>query len=150
MSSELNFVLLPFGELSTEQLYEIMALRQEVFIVEQTCPYQDADFKDQKCLHLMGYHADELVAYTRLVPPAVSYEGYSSIGRVVSKSKIRGTGIGKVLMKESIEQCHKHYPNYRIKISAQEYLRKFYESFGFKSNGDFYDEDDIPHMAMIL
>jgi len=141
---------LSFEQLSLEQLYATMRLRQEVFVVEQDCSYLDADGKDQLSYHLLIYIKDELAAYTRLVPPGVSYEDFASIGRVVNAEKFRGQGIGKTLMETSIETCKKLFPNTDIKISAQCYLQKFYSEFGFEDLGIRYDEDGIPHMAMML
>jgi len=150
MESKLNYLLKPFSELSTTELYDIMALRQEVFIVEQDCPYLDADGKDLLAHHLMAYKGKELMCYTRLLNKGISYDKYASIGRVVNSPKIRGKGEGLPLMIKSIEACKKLYPAIDIKISAQCYLQGFYEKLGFESNGDFYDEDEIPHMGMIL
>ncbi len=144
------FSYLPFQELSLQQLYQIMQLRQEVFVVEQNCPYLDADGKDQVGYHLMGQDTNsQLMAYTRLLPKGISYEQYVSIGRVVTSPKTRGTGIGKLLMQESLKAIEALFPATDIKISAQCYLIKFYESFGFQTVGESYLEDDIPHIAMI-
>lgn len=150
MDSKLNYLLKTFSELSTTELYDILALRQEVFIVEQDCPYLDADGKDSIAHHLMAYKGKELMCYTRILDKGISYDQYSSIGRVVNSSKIRGKGEGFQLMVKSIEACKELFPSTDIKISAQVYLRAFYEKLGFVSNGDFYDEDNIPHMGMIL
>lgn len=139
-----------FAELSLTELYDLMVLRQEVFIVEQDCPYQDADGKDQDSLHVLGYDGELLVAYTRIVPPGVSYEKYASIGRVVNKQSHRRLGLGKSLMDYSIKLTKVTHPSHPIKISAQEYLTKFYSGLGFKVIGEGYLEDDIPHVAMIL
>lgn len=147
--NEINFFCLPFPDLSLEQLYEIMALRQDVFVVEQDCPYLDADGKDYESYHLFGKNEiGKIVAYTRLVPKGVSYENYVSIGRVVTAQSIRKKGAGKDLMHASIDWCKKLFPEEKIKISAQCYLDKFYTNLGFVATGDFYDEDGIPHMAM--
>lgn len=147
----LIFSCLPFYQLSPFELYEIMALRQEVFIVEQNCPYLDADGKDPGSWHLMGRDASgKLICYTRLLPEGISYAGYVSIGRVVSAPSARGTGAGKILMRRSIEMCAHLFGNQPIKIGAQSYLVKFYESFGFRSTGEEYLEDGIPHTKMIL
>jgi ElaA protein len=141
----------PFKQLTVHQLYDIMALRQEVFIVEQNCPYLDADGKDQDSWHLMIHDdAGKLIAYTRLLPRGLAYPEYASIGRVVSSPAARGTGIGKHLMQLSIEQCRILFPNDPIKIGAQSYLLRFYEGFGFYSTGENYLEDGIPHTKMIL
>jgi ElaA protein len=147
----LTFSCLPFDQLSPFELYDIMALRQEVFIVEQNCPYLDADRKDFQSWHLMGRNAEgKLVAYTRLLPKGLAYEAYVSIGRVVTSPLARGTGAGKILMQRSIEMCRHLFGNQAIKIGAQSYLLKFYESFGFQSTGEEYLEDGIPHTKMIL
>lgn len=138
-----------FKNLSLEELYAIMALRQAVFIVEQDCPYLDADGKDQFCWHLMGHENGDLVTYTRLVPRGVSYEEYPSIGRVITAQKVRGRGLGVGLMKESIRQCAVLFGKSAIKIGAQCYLLKFYNSLGFEAVGESYLEDGIPHISMI-
>lgn len=146
----IEFICLPFSKLSLEQLYDIMVLRQEVFVVEQDCPYLDADGKDQLSWHLMGYDEQrQLVAYTRLVPKGISYENYVSIGRVANAETVRGKGVGKQLMKESIVWSQKLFPRESIKISAQSYLLKFYTELGFQAVGEEYMEDNIPHTAMI-
>ncbi len=144
----MTFIWKQFNELSLEQLYAIMRLRQEVFTVEQDCAYLDADGKDQNSLHLMLYEDDELIGYTRIVPPGISYNQYSSIGRVVTSIIARGRGIGHKLMKKSIELTLEYHPNITIKISAQEHLEKFYNSHGFSKVGNGYIEDGIPHIAM--
>ena len=146
----LSFSCLPFADLTPQELYDIMALRQEVFIVEQNCPYLDADGKDPYCWHLTGRNAEgKLVCYTRLLPRGLAYEAYTSIGRVVSSPLARGTGAGKILMQRSIEMCVHLFGNQSIKIGAQSYLVKFYEGFGFQSTGEEYLEDGIPHTKMI-
>ncbi len=139
-----------YKDLLLEELYDIMRIRQEVFIVEQDCPYLDADSKDQAAWHLMGYKEGELVAYTRLLPKGVSYEDYLSIGRVVTAEKGRGKGYGVKIMRESILKIKMIFGDQPIKISAQSYLLKFYNDFGFEPTGDEYLEDGIPHTAMIL
>ncbi len=139
-----------FDELSLEELYDIMNIRQRVFIVEQACYYLDADYKDNKSLHLMFYKEGYLVAYCRLVPPNISYPGDSSIGRVVTDLSVRSTGIGKVLMKKAIALCLNTWPNHTIRISAQSYLKKFYSNLNFTAIGEEYMEDMIPHIEMYL
>jgi ElaA protein len=147
----MTFKCVPFDSLTVRELYDIMALRQEVFVVEQNCPYLDADGKDLKGWHLMLFNNEErLSAYTRLLPKGVSYDDYASIGRVVSSTHARGTGVGKAVMQESIKQMEQLFPNQLVKIGAQSYLLKFYESLGFESTGEEYLEDDIPHTSMIL
>lgn len=137
-----------FEELSNLELYELMQLRNEVFVVEQDCVYQDADGKDLQSTHLLGYEENELAAYVRIVPESVSYEGYCSIGRVVVSPKHRRKEYGKAVMNKSIEICKKEYAE-NIKISAQCYLEKFYTELGFEVVSEQYLEDDIPHYAML-
>jgi ElaA protein len=137
-----------FDSLTPHELYAILRLRSEVFVVEQNCVFQDMDNKDQNCYHLMGWKNGILIAYTRLVPPGISYNE-ASIGRVVTSSVARGSGAGKLLMQKSIEELEKLCGKGIIKIGAQLYLKKFYESFGFKQTGDVYDEDGIDHIHMI-
>jgi ElaA protein len=143
----IHWVFKPFNELSVHELYAIMHLRQEVFIVEQNCPYLDADGKDLKSYHLLGYLSNELVAYSRIVPPGVSYDEVS-IGRVVTSTQHRKMAYGRQLMVESIKQIESLYGPVPIRIGAQQYLRMFYESFGFVQSGEPYLEDGIPHIIM--
>ena len=144
----MNWALKNFDSLTPHELYAILQLRAEVFAVEQDCVYQDMDNKDQVCLHLMGWQNDQLVAYTRLVPPGFSYTE-PSIGRVVTSPDARRTGLGKTLMEKSIAEISRLYGKTSIKIGAQLYLKKFYESFDFEQSGDVYDEDGIDHILMI-
>ena len=154
----IQYTCVPFKQLTVSQLYDIMALRQLVFAVEQNCPYLDADGKDRYGWHLMARDTSqlneegdgELVAYTRLLPIGVSYPDYASIGRVVNSPKVRGKGVGKILMQESIKWMNQLYPNEPVKIGAQTYLLAFYTSWGFVSTGEEYLEDNIPHTIMIL
>lgn len=140
-----------FSELSTNELYDIMALRQIVFVVEQDCPYLDADGKDLVSHHVLAYDSSGLLgAYARIVPPDTSYKDYSSIGRVVSSQASRGKGIGKQLMSQTIMLTKELYPDNHIKISAQVYILEFYRNLGFVEQGKVYMEDDIPHQAMTL
>jgi len=139
-----------FNELTLEELYQMMIVRQEVFVVEQNCPYLDADDKDQKCFHVLGYENNDLIAYARLVPKGVSYENSVSIGRILTTEKGRGKGVGKGLVQFSIDETKRLFNATEITISAQCYLIKFYKSFGFKIVGEEYLEDDIPHIKMLL
>lgn len=139
----------PFKELSPFELYAILQLRNEVFVVEQNCVFQDADDKDQLAIHLMGWKENKLVAYTRLFDKGLTYDK-ASIGRVVSSSTVRGSGIGKELMSESIQLLYSILGKQPIKIGAQFYLKKFYESFGFQQTSDIYLEDGIEHIEMVL
>jgi ElaA protein len=138
-----------FQELSVEELYSILRLRSDVFVVEQNCVFLDLDNKDQYCYHIMGWEGKNLVASTRLVPKGISYPDYHSIGRVVNSRDYRGMGLGKELMEYSIEKCNEHFGNGPIKIGAQLYLNKFYKSLGFEQTSDIYDEDGIDHIEMI-
>ncbi len=144
----IRFECRKFSELTPHQLYEIIYLRNEVFVVEQNCVFQDADHKDQDAFHLMAFIDDDLAGYTRLLPKELSYDEMS-IGRVVTSPKYRRTGIGKKLMEASINKCHELFGEGAIKIGAQLYLKHFYESFGFKQEGEGYLEDGIPHIYMI-
>ncbi len=145
---KMNWTLKTFDSLTPQELYALLRLRSEVFVVEQNCVFLDMDNKDQQCHHLLGWQNNTLVAYTRLVPPGLSY-AEPSIGRVVSSPAARGTGAGKLLMDKSIEKIIELYGNTPIKIGAQLYLKSFYESFGFVQTGDVYDEDGIDHIEMI-
>lgn len=145
---DVTWMCLSFAELSTAQLYDILQLRSEVFVVEQDCVYQDLDGKDKQSLHVCGYYGDTLAAYARLVPPGLSYRE-PSIGRVLTKKEYRASGLGKQLMNESITQINRNYPPAAIRISAQLYLLKFYTSLGFISRSEPYMEDGIPHVEMV-
>ncbi len=146
---QLNWVLKKFSELSVSELYAIMQLRNEVFVVEQNCVYQDADDKDQQSMHFCGWHQHKLAAYARIIPKGISY-AEASIGRVVTSPAFRGTGTGSQLMKHSINHTFKEFDCTEIKIGAQLYLNHFYTSLGFIQCSDEYLEDGIPHIAMIL
>jgi ElaA protein len=144
----IRWILKPFAELTPYELYTILQLRNEVFIVEQNCPYQDLDNKDLKSWHLMGIEDDKLIAYSRLLAPGISYSE-SSIGRIVSSPSARKTGMGKKLVEESIQQINNLFKTDSIRIGAQFYLKLFYESFGFIQDGEIYLEDNIPHIIML-
>ena len=146
----LQTILKYFDDLTVPELYDILQLREEVFQMEQNCIYKDIDDKDKKCFHLMLYKEQELVAYCRLVPAGISYDGYASIGRVVSKPIYRKDGFGRQLMEQAMQKMTQVFPHLSIKIYAQAYLQKFYESFGFVRVSDEYMEDDIPHIAMVF
>lgn len=146
---QLAWLLKEFNELTTAELYAIMKLRNEVFVVEQNCIYQDADDKDPLCFHFMGWDDTTLVAYTRIIPPGISYE-LSGIGRVVTAATHRKAGIGRELMNLSIAHTFKLFDCTAIKIGAQVYLADFYASLGFIPAGKQYLEDGIPHIEMLL
>ncbi|SDC01570.1 GNAT family N-acetyltransferase [Niabella drilacis] len=145
---DIGWVCRSFDQLTLTELYAILQLRAAVFVVEQACMYQDVDGKDPNAFHLTGNYNGAVVAYTRLLPPGISYSE-PSIGRVVVASSHRALGIGKMLMQRSIEECHRLFGEKPIRISAQLYLKTFYRSFGFEPAGDIYDEDGIPHIEMV-
>ena len=139
-----------YNHLKISELYDIMALRQVVFVIEQNCPYLDADGKDQYSHHLMGYpQPDLLVAYTRIVNPGIVYDEVS-IGRVITAQSHRNVGLGIVLMEESMKYVVELYGDVPIRISAQEHLKKFYAKFGFEQVSGSYLDDGIPHIEMLV
>ena len=143
----MEWILKKFDNLTVDELYAILQLRSEVFIVEQNCVYLDPDGKDQQAWHLIGTEKDIVIAYTRILAPGVSYTD-PSIGRVVTSPSKRRSGLGRELMERSIEQCEKLFGKKSITLSAQVYLKKFYESLGFIGVGDEYLDDGIPHIKM--
>ena len=145
---KLDFKIKSFTELDTKELYEILSLRSEVFVVEQDCVYQDMDFKDQQAFHICGYQGGELVAYTRVFGPG-EYFDQTSIGRVLVKMSHRKKDFGIQIMQSSIRYIELVYKGKDIKISAQSYLERFYKYLGFIPTGKTYLEDGIPHMEMI-
>lgn len=147
--SQLSFVCKSFHELDTFELYALLQLRSEVFVVEQNCVYQDVDGYDQAAMHLMVYKDEELCAYSRLLPPGLKYES-ASLGRVVTRQSARGDGFGRALMTSALEHSQRLWPEAAITISAQHYLEKFYQSLGFTTESEPYLEDDIPHIRMRL
>ena len=145
----INWQCKPFNQLLPLELYKIMQLRNAVFAVEQNCVYLDADDKDLSAFHLCGWHNDTLAAYSRLLPAGVDYAEIS-VGRVVTNIDYRKNGIGKILLQKAIENCFLVFGRQNIKIGAQLYLKKFYESFDFKQVSDTYLEDGIEHIKMLL
>ncbi|WP_119790310.1 GNAT family N-acetyltransferase [Flavobacterium anhuiense] len=137
-----------FDELTNHEMYNMLRLRSDVFVVEQNCPYLDLDNKDQKGFHLLYYADNKLAGVTRLLPKGVSYDEVS-IGRVVIAKSHRGLGLGVKLMEASIEGCEEKFGKGPIRISAQYHLSKFYQSLGFVEQGEVYDEDGIPHIGML-
>jgi len=144
----MEFIIKEFDALSVHELYAILQLRSEVFVVEQDCVYQDVDFKDQKALHVFGIKNDSIIAYTRIFKPG-DYFKEASIGRVVVKDSERKYGYGYDLMNASINAVQLEFNTVMVTISAQVYLTKFYNSLGFKQVGETYLEDGIPHIEMI-
>jgi ElaA protein len=145
---EIQWFLKRFDELTPQHLYAILQLRNEVFVVEQNCVFQDADDKDQDSYHLMGFYQNKLVAYTRIVPPGIIYE-QASIGRVVTSPSVRRHGAGKILMQQSIQSVYELFDKVPIKIGAQLYLKAFYQAFGFEQISEVYLEDGIEHIYML-
>lgn len=136
-----------FDELTPSELYDIIQLRNDVFVMEQQCIFQDADGVDKKCFHLSGYDGNTLAAYTRLIAPGITF-AEASIGRVVSARAYRGKAIGKELMRQSLQHCKRLFGAGPVKIGAQLYLKNFYKQFGFNGSGEVYLEDNIPHIHM--
>lgn len=142
-----KFEIKPFKALSLSELYVILQLRSEVFVVEQNCVYQDIDGKDEKALHLLGVHDGVLVAYARLFQPGDYFE-FASIGRVIVKQEYRDKKWGHDLIREAIKGISEQFGTSEITISAQLYLQRFYENHGFVQTSEMYLEDDIPHIEM--
>ena len=138
-----------FSEFTKQEFYNILVARQKVFIIEQNCNYLDCDNKDEQSYHLLGMDKNNIASYMRIIPPGISYKD-ASMGRILTTSKYRGKGLGKLLMKEGISLARKKFKISKIKISAQSYLLPFYKSFGFVAQGKEYLEDDIPHTEMVL
>jgi len=139
-----------FKDLTVDEYFEIIFLRTEIFVVEQDCPYQEVDEKDRQSFHLFGRAENgEVIGVTRILPQGISYDEVS-IGRVALKKAFRGKGIADVLMIESFNFIKKEFGEVPIRISAQEYLLKYYSKHGFKQVGEMYLEDDIPHVEMVI
>lgn len=138
-----------FEDLQAQQLYAVLRLRQEIFIVEQGVPYADIDDRDAQSLHLLGLLNKKVVAYLRALPPDLFAPGYASFGRVVVTHKMRGRGLGRLLVEKYFDRFENENSDIPIKISSQAYLKDFYASFGFVAVGAPYIEDRIPHIAMI-
>lgn len=137
----------PFDDLAPRTLYDALALRQRVFVVEQRCAYLDADGRDAGARHLLGWDADRLVAYARVLPPGARFAEHT-IGRVVVAPEARGQGLARALMRRAIASIHAAHGEVAIALSAQAHLERFYASLGFQRTGDTYDEDGIAHVDM--
>lgn len=148
MPTDLTWQCAKFSELSTTQLYAILAARSEVFVLEQNCAYLDIDGLDLDCLHLIAWKESQVAAYLRIVPPGLKYPEVS-IGRVITSQAARGSGIGKQLLAKGLEQIQVTYPGQAVLIQAQQYLEKFYQAFGFVTVSDVLLEDGIPHFMML-
>ncbi len=155
MNNKVTWQTKTFSSLSINELYDLLKLRIDVFVVEQTCYYPDLDSnkgtldRHPETLHLLGYKNNTLVAYLRILPKGQSYDDYISIGRVAIALTTRGEGIGHQLMKQALTLCQQYFPKQNIKISAQEHLIGYYQKHGFRQASDMYLEDEIPHVAMI-
>jgi ElaA protein len=145
----MNWQLKKMDELTSFELYEILKLRSQVFVVEQNCVYLDMDGIDEKSVHLYSINNENIIeAYCRIIPPNIVYKE-CSIGRVITNPKVRKKGLGKLLMQKAVDQCIIFFGDGKIKIGAQLYLKKFYEGFGFIQCSNVYDEDGIDHIKMI-
>ena len=144
---KIQWKIKPFETLSVNELYDILRLRSEIFVVEQNCVYLDLDGKDKLALHLFGEFEGKIMAYSRLFKPGISFEN-ASIGRVVVDVNCRERKLGHELMREAIVGIQLHFGESKITIGAQLYLKKFYESHGFVQTSEMYLEDDIPHIEM--
>jgi len=145
---ELKWKIKPFEALTVHELYDLLKLRSEIFVLEQNCVYLDLDGKDKKALHLIGEYDDKIVAYVRLFDAGISFDN-ASIGRVVVDANYRDRKWGHDLMREAIAAIKSNFNKDEITIGAQLYLKKFYESHGFVPSSEMYLEDDIPHIEMI-
>ena len=144
----MQIIVKSFEELTKKELYELLALRAEVFVVEQNCAYQDVDGKDLYALHILGIKDEQLVGYARIFKPGV-YFTEASVGRIVVKDSHRILGYGQQIVSASEEAIRNCFHTKKIKLSAQSYLKKFYTDMGYKSVGEEYLEDGIPHIAMV-
>ncbi len=146
--SELDWKTLPFAGLSTAELYAVLQLRTEVFVVEQACVFQDMDGADSKAVHVLGMAGDELVAYARCFPAGIKFSE-ASIGRVITRMSARGASLGHELMRQAIKCVTQQWGAQPIRIGAQARLEKFYRQHGFVTTGAPYIEDGIPHLEML-
>lgn len=144
----MNWKIKRLEELTIHELYEILRVRAEVFVVEQTCVYQDLDLKDQHAYHLFCEKDGEICAYLRILDRGVSYPEIA-IGRVLTRENVRHQGLAREMMEKAITFIRDYLNEKAIRISAQEYLKKFYESLGFRAVSDVYLEDGIPHIEMV-
>ena len=148
--SNSHFQLKIFDELNNQELYQIMQLRNQVFVLEQACAYQDLDGLDQSALHLLSKaDSGQIISYARILKPNQCNNTHCSIGRVVVSAEFRQQNLGRLLMQTAIEHARQKFPNIPLKISAQTYLTHFYLALGFVNSGHFYLEDMIPHQEMI-
>ena len=149
MTNKTNFIWHDFNSISKVELYDVLSLRQRVFIIEQDCFYEDLDYSDQDANHLLLYRDNKLIGYSRVFSPGIKYDA-ASIGRIVTDLDYRGKGYGRSITQESIKFLKNNYPESDISISAQYRLVNFYENIGFEREGSVYLEDDIDHIKMTL
>lgn len=149
MMKELSWILKPFDRLTAFELYRLLRLRSRVFVIEQQCIYLDQDERDLGAFHLMGYREESLAAYARLFAPGDYFEE-AAIGRIVIAPEFRGSGLGKVLVRKSLDIAGRLYGDAPVRIGAQRYLEQFYNDFGFRVVGETYLEDGIPHVEMVF
>ena len=149
MTNKADFIWHNFDTISKEELYDVLSLRQRVFIIEQDCLYEDLDYSDQDASHLLLYKDNKLIGYSRVFPPGIKYDA-ASIGRIVTDSDYREKGYGRSITQESIRFLRNNFPGSDITISAQYRLVNFYEDLGFKREGKVYLEDNIDHIKMTL
>ncbi|HKU14647.1 MAG TPA: GNAT family N-acetyltransferase [Steroidobacteraceae bacterium] len=147
--SAVNWQWCRLGDLSAEQLYAVFAARIAVFVVEQNCPYQELDGLDTDAEHLIAWSGMSVAGYLRVLAPDTRF-AEPSIGRIITAKEFRGTGLGRELVARGIERARMRYPGSPLRIGAQLYLEKFYQSFGFRTVSEQYLEDDIPHVEMLL
>lgn len=147
----MDIIIKTYQELTKDELYDLLKLRTDVFVVEQNCPYPELDNKDQIAIHVLGMKDAQISAYTRIFKANDYFENHAAMGRIATNDKFRSQNLGRDIVKASIDYCWKLYGKESlIKISAQTYLTTFYESFGFQTDGDEFLEDGIPHIHMIL
>tara|TARA_R110002096_G_scaffold97694_19_gene217815 strand:- start:18395 stop:18844 length:450 start_codon:yes stop_codon:yes gene_type:complete len=139
-----------FAELTAQEVYDVLKLRQDVFIIEQNCIYSDIDGSDSEAIHILLYEKDNLAAYSRLFAPGIKFKQASAIGRIIVAPAFRGSKFGRLLIEESISLCKELYPNTEIRIEAQAKLESYYKKYGFKSVSDVYEVDAIPHIQMVI
>jgi ElaA protein len=144
----IEWLVSPFDELSSRQVYDIMKLRQDVFIIEQDCIYEDLDGYDELAIHLCGYSQNKLLCYARFFRPGIKY-AEASIGRIVVSPKMRGAGLGKVLVSKANAYCEQEFKTEAIRIEAQSHLQNFYTELGYTSVGEIYPVDGIDHIQMV-
>lgn len=151
MATTLNWQVKTFNQLTTNELYDFLKLRIDIFVVEQTCFYPDLDDHDRHpdTRHFFCYQNKKMTGYLRILPKGITYPEYISIGRVVISPSARGTGLGHKLMQAALTECQQCFAQETVKISAQEHLEKFYNQHGFERVTDMYLEDGIPHIGMV-